>query len=299
MSNLSLISTIRQLYHNGGNILELLKTGHDHRNNADAIMISYDFQAGTYTKMAAEMADYTDRYTDAIAEVWSRLGTWESAMEVGVGEATVMLPLMNKLDPEKSRKVFGFDISWSRCRFASMNAERAGRAVNFFVADLFEIPMPDSSVDIVYTSHSLEPNGGREVEALRELCRVANKYVVLLEPDYDGANDEGKARMSKHGYVRHIGRHAKELGYKVIVDKPFEVSVNPLNPTGLTVICVAGDEPTATNFVCPVTRSTLIRHRDVYYSPESGLIYPIIDGLPCLLQSSATLGLHFDSFIMG
>jgi ubiquinone/menaquinone biosynthesis C-methylase UbiE len=30
------------------------------------------------------------------------------------------------------------------------------------VADLFHIPFADNSVDVVYTSHSLEPNGGRE-----------------------------------------------------------------------------------------------------------------------------------------
>lgn len=296
MSSLSLISTIRDVYRRGGNIIQFLKDAHDGRNNSEAIMISYDFQAGSYTQLAAEMAEFTDRYTDAIAKVWSGLGPWQSAIEVGVGEATCMLPLMAKLDPEGIREIIGFDISWSRCRFARDNAENANRAARIFVANLFEIPLSDNSVDIVYTSHSLEPNGGREREALRELCRVARKYVVLLEPDYAAASDEGKARMRMHGYVSELGRHARELGYEVLEERPFEVSINPLNPTGLTVIRVPEEKPATSDFVCPVTRSSLLRQREVYYAPESGLLYPVIDGLPCLLESSATLGLHFGSF---
>lgn len=296
MSSIPLITNIREVYRRGDNVLQFLKDAEDGRNGCEAIMISYDLQAGSYTRLAPATAEFTDRYTDAIAKVWSRLGPWHSAMEVGVGEATRMLPLMAKLDPDGTREVMGFDISWSRCRYARDNAEKADRAARIFVANLFEVPLADNSVDIVYTSHSLEPNGGREAAALRELCRVARRYVVLLEPDYAAASDEGKARMESHGYVRELGRHARELGYDVVEEQPFEININPLNPTGLTIIRVPEAKPAKTCFVCPVTRSPLVRHGEVYFCPESGLIYPVIDGVPCLLESSATLGLHFETF---
>jgi hypothetical protein len=296
MSSISLISTIREVYRRGENVLEFLKDAEDGRNDWEGIMISYDFQAGSYTRLVADTVEYTDRYTDAIAKVWSGLGPWSSAMEVGVGEATSMLPLMAKLDPDGTREVMGFDISWSRCRYARDNVEKVDRAARIFVANIFEIPLADNSVDIVYTSHSLEPNGGREAAALRELCRVARRYVVLLEPDYEAASDEGKARMRRHGYVRDLGRHARELGYDVVEERPFEISINPLNPTGLTVIRLPEARQAKTCFVCPVTRSPLVRQGEVYFGPESGLLYPVIDGLPCLLESSATLGLHFGTF---
>ncbi len=102
--------------------------------------------------------------------------------------------------------------------------------------------------------------------------------------------------MRRHGYVRDLGQHARELGYDVVEERPFDISINPLNPTGLTVIRIPEAKSAGTDFVCPVTRSQLVCQRGVYFGPEGGLLYPIIDGIPCLLESSATLGLHFATF---
>jgi len=150
---------------------------------------------------------------------------------------------------------------------------------------------------MIYTSHSLEPNGGREKEALRELYRVARKCVVLLEPDYQNANDEGKLRMEKHGYVRNLARHAVELGYKVIENRPFDEHINPLNPTGLTVIEKYESSPyNEPKYICPVTRAILTRSESVYFSQEGGLLYPVIDNIPCLQESVAVLALQYGKF---
>jgi uncharacterized protein YbaR (Trm112 family) len=297
MSKLALIGKIKQLYERGENVLEFLKQESGGLNDAESIMISYDFQAGSYTRLAEQNAGYVDDYTDAIVRVFADLPDFASIMEVGVGEATLMNPLMAKLDPRNRAEKYGFDISWSRVRYAKQNSDQAGHAINLFMANLFEIPLPDNAIDIVYTSHSLEPNGGREKEALRELCRVANKYVVLLEPDFQNASVQGKERMTRHGYVRDLAGHAEALGFQVVVSRPFDVYINTLNPTGLTVI--AKREPSndiAASFICPVTKTALNRYDNVYFSKESGLMYPIIDGIPCLLDSAAILGMHFAEF---
>lgn len=44
-------------------------------------------------------------------------------------------------------------------------------------------------------SHALEPNCGKEEEALRKCLRVARKAVVLVEPVYELASAEAQARM--------------------------------------------------------------------------------------------------------
>ncbi len=219
-------------------------------------------------------------------------------MEVGVGEATIMCPLMKKLDAENKLDKFGFDISWSRIRFAKEYCKQNNMDINVFLSDLFHIALPDNSVDIIYTSHSLEPNGGREKEAIRELCRVASKYVVLLEPDYTNATEEGKKRITKHGYVRDLEIHAKESGFKVLEHRPFEVFANPLNPTALTIIQIESTENVKPQpvFVCPVSNTSLEKFENVFFSEESGLLYPIINDIPCLLESSAVMGTQFKLF---
>lgn len=297
MKNLALIGKIKEIYDSGENVMESLKKEHVDLNDVESIMISYDLQAGSYTKLAKKNSVYLDHYTNAIKSTLSDLSEYSSIMEIGVGEATLMNPLMTKIDPNNKVQKFGFDISWSRTRYAMQNTQIAGNAIKLFTANLFEIPLPNNAIDIVYTSHSLEPNGGKEKEALKELYRVANKYIVLLEPDFDRATSEGKERMTRYGYVRDLAKQANELGYEVLVDRSFDVSINPLNPTGLIVI--RKSDPiarTMPSFICPVTKAELKHSNDAYFSAKSGLIYPIIDGIPCLLKSAAILGLHFSNF---
>lgn len=263
-------------------------------NDVEAILISYDFQAGSYIKNAEVNAAYIEKYTQAITNVLSSLRSTGSVMEVGVGEATVMVNVLNKLSEYSS--AWGFDISWSRIKYARQYAAMKGREdIQFFTANLFNIPLADDSVDIIYTSHSLEPNGGREKEALKELYRVAGEYVVLLEPGYEFAPAEGKARMEKHGYIRNIQKHAQEMGMNVIEHRLFDHYINPLNPTALTIIkkqrfAASGLQPV---LACPVTHKPLEMFSDSCYSRESGLAYPVIGGIPCLLIENAVLATRF------
>lgn len=295
MDKLKAISKIRTLYREGRNLMEYLRSG-ETVNDPESIMISYDFQAGSYIQNASENADYFERYTQMISEVIEPLGKFESIMEVGVGEATVMSPLMKILDPENSLKKFGFDISWSRVRHAKEYAKKYGQSIEFFTANLFEIPLADNSIDIVYTSHSLEPNGGREKEALMELNRVASKYLVLLEPDYERANPEAKSRMEHHGYVKNLAGLARQLGMDVVEDKAARIFINPLNPTGIIIIRKNKDALGSTHFICPITHKSLKADSNAFFSEDTGLLYPVIDGIPCLLSGNAILATQYGNF---
>src|SRR5437763_14892597 len=98
-------------------------------------------------------------------------------------------------------------------------------------AELSSIPLPSSSVDVVTTSHALEPNGGREREIIAELVRIARRKLVLFEPCYEMASPEAKARMESLGYIRGLTKLADRVTSLEIVD-------NPLNPTACFVISV-------------------------------------------------------------
>lgn len=104
-----------------------------------------------------------------------------SLLEIGCGEATTLVGVLQQLRTSP-HQALGFDISWSRCVEGLRWQEEKQVRARFFVADFFEIPLDDASVDVVYTAHSIEPNGGREGAAIRELA-VSPVVCVRLSTD--------------------------------------------------------------------------------------------------------------------
>ena len=296
MNILAQLSGIKKIYENGGNMMQHLAKENDSLNNSsESIMISYDFQAGSYIKYVNENHEYIYNYTNALSKEINKLGVFSSLLEVGVGEATTLSNLVPKI--KMSQNIFGFDISWSRLRFARKYAELNKVNAQFFLGDLFNTPLLDNSIDLVYTSHSIEPNGGREKEALLELFRITNKYLILLEPSYEHANDIGKKRMESLGYIKNLFQTAVNLGLNVIEHRLFDFHSNPLNPTQLIII---KKEPLKKSFdipfACPIMKAPLKIYSDAYFCKDSLLAYPILDGIPLLLPQYAVISTHFMDF---
>lgn len=295
------LDEIKKRYESGENVIQLLKSyaGDDGTGNSvDAIAISYDLQAGTYTKFAEENLAYKKEQTGCLAETLKKLGPVGSVLEAGVGECTTLAHIMNNLPA--TEQFLGFDISWSRTRYGKSFCEKtSAKKASLFLGNLFQIPLMDDSVDVVYTFHSVEPNGGQEKEAMQELYRVARKYLVLCEPAFDLAGETAKERMKKHGFACHFHSTALQLGYKVLEHRPFEVCYNELNTTGITIIeknatgCTLQDD---IKYACPITKSPLQRFPDCFYCETSLLAYPVISEIPCLLANNAVVATHLLDF---
>ena len=290
------LPALKAHYANGGNLMQYLRELEQRSTNTVAdILISYDFQAGSYVKGYWQHQAQRDQYCAQLAGILAELGPFNSLLEAGVGEATTLANVLRQL-PQRPAHALGFDISWSRLHYgrAFVRAQQA-EPVTLFTGDLFQIPLPDNATDIVYTSHSIEPNGGREADALRELYRVARRYVVLLEPAYELASDEARQRMRAHGYVTNLLETAHQLGYLVKEHRLIVPTQNPLNPTGLILIekdAVA--EPSGpVSLACPVTGALLTETSDSLFGAEGLLAYPKIQGIPCLLAQHAILATHF------
>lgn len=283
-SNLNLIPRIRELYQNGDNIIDFLKRKNNRENNSiHDILISYDFQAGSYIKTVEKESPV--KYIEAMVRVFNAFEGVNSVMEVGVGEATTLAPLVPYMDNYLGKSFYGFDISWSRVFLGLQYLSKKGINADLFVGDLFNIPLQDNAIDLVYTSHSLEPNGGREKEAIKELYRITNKYLVLLEPTKEFASKEGIARMEKLGYVSGLKATIQELGYHLIAFRVFDEISNPLNPTGLYVIEKNKKaESNEFNYACPISKTNLLEYNDHFYSKESFVAYPKIMNIPCLCE---------------
>lgn len=289
-----MLSRIKSLYLENANIIKYLKDlDRSNTNSIEDIMISYDFQAGTYYQEYKKDPSLKDKYCSYLANVINDFGHYKTLLEVGVGEGTTLGPLLQCLN-NKPDKAYGFDLSWSRIKYANKFLEELGiRNVELFTGNLFATPLKDNSIDIVYTSHSIEPNGGKEKEALIELYRITNKYLVMLEPSYEFASIQAKERMLSHGYVTKLFSTAVELGFNVIEHRLFEISSNPLNPTGLTIIKKEFNSESLNPLCCPLTKTDLIHRNNAYFSEESLLAYPIIDGIPCLMAESAIVATKF------
>ena len=99
--------------------------------------------------------------------------------------------------------------------FRSAVEADCARRTQAFVGEMSGIPLPDNSIDVVMTSHALEPNHRREAQLLGELLRVSQRGLLLFEPSYELGDDAQRANMDQHGYVRSLGDHCRELGVDV------------------------------------------------------------------------------------
>jgi SAM-dependent methyltransferase len=286
---------LRRAFERGENVSARLRGELGSSSNTSGVIeLSYDVQAGSYIAALADPTakEVNERYAAEIASLVRGLSMPDTLLEAGVGEGTTLEAVLRHLGmPVDS---YGFDISWSRTSLAQewLQGHGAG-AFTLFTGDLLRIPLADNSIDLVYTSHSVEPNGGREAPILRELLRVARNYVVLIEPSWEFADASARARMEQHGYCRNLRGTAETLGFKVIAHEPFPVS-NPRNPTAVTVIAKPemGSVP-VTRLVCPRYRTDLVRIGGAMYSPDSMIAYPVLGGIPCLRVENGVLASRF------
>jgi ubiquinone/menaquinone biosynthesis C-methylase UbiE len=302
MSGKATYSRFREIkahYQNGGNILQWIRDNkNSHFHDEQDIRISYDLQSGNYIKKFLINREFKEQYGKKLASTIASLGKFNTVLEAGTGEG-IMLHLLRKHLAAPCPELVGFDISWSRLKYARYLFERLAQDdISLFSANLFNIPLVDNSVDVVFTSHAIEPNGGKEAEALKELYRVASKYLVLLEPSFDFANEEGKKRMLEHGFITGLHQAAVTLGYNIHTYEPFGLSVNELNPTGLLIIeKPAKGTPPSTSYRCPITFEPLSMTNEPFMSSaDSGFAYPVLQGIPCLCEDNAVLATHlFDN----
>lgn len=294
--------SLKASYRNGENITELLRNEKNvNFNTSDIIEAAYDIQAGTYIGMTEKNMGLSLLYAREISLLLSEhLNNSDSLLDVGTGELTTLSLIANSLEV-KPKSIYAFDISWSRLyegsRYAQVKMETDFNKLNFFVGDIFEIPLLDKSIDVTTSSHALEPNGGRLEELINELFRVTKKKIILFEPCYEINTVEGKNRMDELGYIKNIEHVVKSLHGTLIKKTKIKNIANVLNPTVCFVI-----EPPKSNcplesnvkepdciFSVPGTNLPLKTIDGFYFSNDLGLCYPVIKGIPIFKSKAAIL----------
>jgi ubiquinone/menaquinone biosynthesis C-methylase UbiE len=261
----------------------------------EAIQISYDLQAGSYTNLAASEAGLAEKAAFAEALAPHIGGGFVSLLDAGVGEATSLAPVLELIEQELD--VLAFDSSVSRLMWARRNLSRISHQTRLFAANTAHIPLPDRSVDVVLSVHSLEPNGGREAELLRELLRVTARRMVLIEPTTTFASPSQRARMERLGYCQNLAGVLDSLGVEIAVHEPWSVNSNRENVADLIIVDIQqpADNSSTTaeanraEFVAPTSLARLEEFGSGLYSRTDGLFFPRIADLPILIREKGII----------
>ena len=294
------LKKIQKLYEDGENIISYLKNKYGKRYDINELVsISYDIQAGTYVEKFKLNQKHERERGEAFSKIFNQLGEFSVLLESGIGEGTSHASITSFLTHNDYR-LLGFDISYSRIKYAKsfLSQQPTVKPHELFLGDYLHCPLADNSADIVYTVHSMEPSGGNEVAIIKELYRVAGKYLVLFEPSYELGSQVSRDHIDKHGYVKGLYKLAKELKLNVIEHKLlFDGNDLTHNNTAVIVIEKSKEPPMEksadTEWACPVTKTYLEDMGDCFYSKNSFLLYPVVKSIPCLLPKNAIMASHF------
>lgn len=293
---------LRTAYEEGENILQLLALGDSGSDmRAEHVELSYDLQAGEYARAfdaCVEIRERKHAFGKALLEVFQGLCGVQSILDAGVGEGTTLWSIFSQMS-EPHPLIHAVDLCWSRVAVCKhwLARQRPRVHVALACASLTELPYANDSFDVVYTTHSLEPNRGLEPCILSELYRVASRYAVLVEPAYELVSEDRRRRMDRHGYCRGLLDEARKLGMNVVRHELFMSDASSRNPSALLII---EKDPralaTSPTYACPAYRTPLEVRQGCYYSSRSCRVYPLVGGIPCLRSSHAILASRFTEY---
>ena len=210
---------------------------------------------------------------------------FKSILEVGVGELTSMENIYKNFGPDID--CYGIDLSLNRLHHGLAEYSKRHKSVPIVAkANAIKLPFPDDSFDLVYTRHTLEQMPLIYEQALDEIIRVSKKQIILFEPSFELGSLAQKVKMLNTDYVKGIPSYIN-ANDTVQLDEMYLMknSANPLNHTACYKLqlknpCIREHSPV--QFVCPQSKSPLLKKDGYYFSEGSSSAYPIIERIPVL-----------------
>ena len=288
----------RKIYVTGKNVTTFLKTKNKKKENISKIIeIVYDLQAGSYIRNFNNDYKKIELYTSEMSKILNEhILKKDTLLDVGSGELTTLTSILNKVNVVP-KNIFAFDISWSRLikgkKFFKKHIRHKNLKLSIFVADMMQIPLHTSCVDVVISSHALEPNGKNLQDLIKELFRVVKRKLILFEPSYEINSIKGQKRMDKFEYIKGIKSVVEKLGGCVTNIIPIKNYINKLNPT----VCYIIEPPKKKSdyiknkpiFCVPGTDFILQDKKGFKDSKDLGIVFPVLKEIPILKSNYGIL----------
>ena len=286
------IIELKNAFKKGNNVTQYLKEKLGVKyNTTEIIELAYDLQAGSYQEFVKKNKVAFNFFMAEVSSIMSNYVTSGfTLLDAGCGELTSLSAIV-KILKNKPKKVFAYDLSWSRIysglKYMRNTLKDEYNIVSPFVAYTQEIPLPSKSIDVTMSIHSLEPNGKQLDILLEELFRVTKSILILTEPSYELNSQKNKARMEKLGYIKNIPSEVKKLGGKIIEMIPIKNSMNKNNLSAAYIIepsksTIFIKKPKLINFSFPGTDNKMKKIDNFYFSKDYSSSFPILKNIPIL-----------------
>jgi hypothetical protein len=289
ISDENLYSLVKLLFANNINVSSYFIQNKLICDNSKLIEYIYELQAGSYIKVDQQKSHIRREFCRFMAEcIRKHSYNPKSVLDCGTGELTTLLRIVDLLPPS-IESIFATDISLSRLNAGKKFWSASGKYLpTIFCSNMEKLPLPDKSIDLIITNHSIEPNGKNTISILDELLRVSKK-IIAFEPSYKNNSVDGKNRMKKLGYISELEELIPKTKAGVldcIIEIPRETLLNPLNPTYCYVIRGDEGEKSIPNYTYPGTSEKLDRLGNSLYSSSHDALFPIFNDIPILRKDA-------------
>ena len=197
------------------------------------VMVNGVFQKMPVKESRQIYLSHLYNYLDQVIEDSS--GRPIRVLEVGCGNCINVINLIEKYGD--ALEITGMDISDERIKVAKAHYGEMLDGVEFSVASITEgLDYRDNVFDVVFSMHCLEQIAYETRDAVREMYRLASKFVVMIEPVFENGNAVQRLYLISVDYCRILLKCVEQLGYKTVENRSLEVQVSPSNQSTLLVL---------------------------------------------------------------
>jgi demethylmenaquinone methyltransferase / 2-methoxy-6-polyprenyl-1,4-benzoquinol methylase len=145
------------------------------------IRVMFDAIAHDYDRLNHLLSFGQDAFWRRMAARRARLGSGESALDIGVGTGDLAIAVLAR--SARDSRVVGLDLSGAMCRIAGRKALSRGYSARFvaLVGSALDLPVPDGAFDRVISAFTMRSVGDlrRACCEMRRVLRRGGRAVIL------------------------------------------------------------------------------------------------------------------------